>query len=103
MPASGGQLTSFRNGWAKVAFGGSRGHHFRRVGASDYAVAACGLEAAVAALYGIGTYPPCRICRKKRGAATDVRTFIDTMDPKLLASSPAAQQIAAAISREDKR
>jgi hypothetical protein len=103
MPASGSQLAAFRSGWAFPIFAGSKGHHFRRVGLSELATSACGLVYPVANLYGIGTFPPCRICRRKAGTPPDVRTFIDTMPPAQLAGSPAAQMIAAAIAREDNR
>jgi hypothetical protein len=101
MPASGSQLAGFRQGWAKAIFGGQRGHFFRRVGAGDVAISACGQEVYVSQLYGIGTFTACRNCRKKHGPPPDVRTFIDTMPPAQLAASPAAQLIAAAIARED--
>lgn len=79
MLLSGGQLRSFRAGWAVVIGAFGAGHHFRRIGGGGDTVAACGLRAPVALLYGIGTYEACLRCRKTRAAPSDRRTCIEIL------------------------
>ncbi|HEY4292105.1 hypothetical protein [Luteibacter sp.] len=79
MAISGGQLRSFRTGWAIVLGNFGKGHYFRRIGAGDVALASCGMDAYVSLLYGIGTYETCRRCRKKHGAPPDRRTCMETL------------------------
>jgi len=79
MAVSGEMLKSFRSGWAIVLGAFGVGHYFRRIGAGDVAVTACGHQAYVPQLYGIGTYETCRRCRKKHGAPPDRRTCLETM------------------------
>jgi hypothetical protein len=74
---SGLQLHGFRQGWAIVIGNFGTGHYFRRIGLTDEVVSACGLHAAVRSMWGIGTWTPCRKCRRKHGVPTDVRTLIE--------------------------
>lgn len=77
MSMSGVQLHKFRSGWAVVIGNFGSGHHFRRIGMTDEVISSCGLYAPVASMWGIGTWPPCRKCRRKHGPPSDVRTFVD--------------------------
>lgn len=74
---SGTQLHKFTKGWAVVIGTFGLGHHFRRIGMTDEVISSCGLRYPVRSLFGIGTFPPCRKCRKKHSAPTDVRTCVD--------------------------
>lgn len=88
MAVSGSQLRSFRAGWAVVIGAFGAGHHFRRIGVGDEAVAACGLRAPVVLLHGIGTFETCRRCRKKHGAPPDRRTCLETLRETYRADQP---------------
>lgn len=77
MSVSGTQLHGFRNGWAKEFGTFGAGHYFRRVGLTDEVVSTCGLRASVRSMWGIGTFPPCRKCRRKHQPPSDVRTCLD--------------------------
>lgn len=79
MSMSGTQLSKFRSGWAIVIGNFGAGHYFTRIGLSDEAFSACGLKAPVRKLYGIGTWSPCRKCRRKHGSPPDVRRFVDEL------------------------
>lgn len=80
MSISGSRLHKFREGWAVVIGNFGAGHYFRRTGMTDEALSTCGLRAPLRQLFGIGTWQPCRKCRRKHGAPTDVRTCVDDLD-----------------------
>lgn len=77
MSVSGLQLHSFRAGWALIQGTFGLAHHFRRIGMTDECVSACGLRAPVRVMWGVGTFPVCRKCRKKRAPPADRRTCVD--------------------------
>jgi hypothetical protein len=79
MALSGGQLRSFRTGWAIVLGNFGKGHYFRRISVTDVTLAACGVQAYLPQLYGIGSYETCRRCRKKHSAPPDRRTCVETL------------------------
>jgi len=79
MSVSGSRLTKFRHGWAVIIGNFGMGHHFRRVGMTDEAISTCGLRAELRELFGIGTYPACRKCRRKNPAPSNVRTCMDDL------------------------
>jgi hypothetical protein len=86
MSVSGRQLHAFRNGWACVFGTFGLAHYFRRVGVTDEVIASCGLRAPVRAMWGVGTFPTCRKCRKKHGPPTDRRTCVDGTPLEWMAS-----------------
>lgn len=77
MIISGSRLIKFRQGWAIEHGSFGVGHYFRRIGATDETLASCGLRGTVRGMFGIGTFPACRKCRRKHPAPTDVRTCVD--------------------------
>lgn len=96
----GGRLEGFRGGWAKFAFRGERGHHWREVtgevpGLPDIAgggrvrefVSHCGMVAVATKrlpAFGVGNFPVCRRCLKGCPAPTarDRLTFIEQQREK---------------------
>lgn len=79
MKMSAMQLRGFTKGWAIVIGNFGAGHYFRRIGMTDEVISSCGIRSTVPAMYGIGTWTPCRKCRRKHGAPTDVRTCLDQL------------------------
>lgn len=62
---SGGQMQSFRKGWAVTILDNTaKAHFYVRTGAMGAARSYCGLVAMVPALYGPGNYPKCSKCER---------------------------------------
>lgn len=77
MALSGERLADFKEGQPLVGGSFGCGHYFRRVGTEDLVLSSCGQWSQLGVLWGIGTFPACKRCEKKHGAAADRRTFVD--------------------------
>lgn len=62
--ASGGQIESFREGWAHNVMGNGDTAHYYRRNSFDNAVALCGKWVEARWVYGPGNYPRCKTCQR---------------------------------------